>query len=862
MPHTTPYRDNQPFYGQIETAPRKERGRVGRFLHIGHAGEYHTISQKNPDIAEVRENMHPASLGTDFGSAGGARGAFGARRKSQLVLAVLAVLAMTACHRAPAPLPESVWKPYSVADFGAKGDGRTDDTDAIQRCITTVEQSQIAHRGNPKFSDYNHETAYPEILFPAGTYVISRTIVVAAKDECPNLALRGVGKVTLNQKNPDQDILYFHHGYRQSIENLGFTGGQIQIKFISWNLNRAQLVVRNCRFADSGSYAIDDSLKGVHHSKIVAPYTLAWKEGVPYATRVDVEALPDVWFNSTILHIDQCEFIRCKNVARLFSDWGTISGSRIVTHPEMAGAAIYSRGVLKISDTHVQAETRAGRPQRFVDNINAGVILYRVTIEAEGAGMCAIYNRCIYDNGGLYNNYAVIDDCRIKAAGSEENCWVYCEEVPNLIRITNSTELSGKAIPAIGFRQPITKEYLRHVSYPDLVKRLPELAQIYGHLVAMPRVYDIPDDRFSNNFSFSLYGNTNLTDTLPEPMRQFVENPLPARILAEFSSLANRASLQLPEAKRQLNAADFGADGKRNQDDTLAIKAAVAAASDTGSELLFPGGVYRISQTIELPESLTIRGLGLAVFMGDKKVLFRGRNVRHIAFVNAGFYQADVALDLTTPVSKDAGILFDHCTFSGISGAAIRCLASDGKTGVKNQTKLRVTDSMFEVQGRALVADADDALFDYNWLSMVSTPVLGTLVNYGTMRILDCIGVPDPESPNSWIENSGTLFIDNMRFGGEGVLAKDLVTNNHSEGRIFMRYSWLCCHRGSVIICNKPPKLLALANNLGPPDKQTQTLVALKPEAAADVKEFLFETGNIPPTNFKTLNDTLNIQQP
>ena len=260
------------------------------------------------------------------------------KTKRRLALLALVVVAFSGCQRTPVVSKASAWKPYSVADFGAKGDGRTDDTDAIQRCITTVEQSQAF---------YSHgETAYPEILFPAGNYVISRTIVVAATEKCFNLALRGVGKVTLNQKNPDQDILYFHHGYRQSIENLGFSGGQVQIKFFSRNKNRAQLLVRNCRFADSGSYAIDDSLKGVHHLKIVDPYTLAWKEGVPYATRVDVEALPDIFFTSSILHIDQCEFIRCKNVARLFADWGTISGSRIVTHPEMAGAAIYSRGVL------------------------------------------------------------------------------------------------------------------------------------------------------------------------------------------------------------------------------------------------------------------------------------------------------------------------------------------------------------------------------------------------------------------------------------------------------------------------------------------------------------------------------------
>jgi len=434
---------------------------------------------------------------------------------------------------------------------------------------------------------------------------------------------------------------------------------------------------------------------------------------------------------------------------------------------------------------------------------------------------------------------------------------VYCEEVPNLIRITDSTELSGKAIPAIGFRQPVTKEYLRYVSFPDLVQRLPELAQIYGYMAAMPRVYDIPDAKLPHNFAFALYGNTNLDEGLPDPLRAFVQNPLPERIRAGFSPLANQVSLEAPESVRRLNVADFGALGNGTKDDTGAIRDAVAAAREAQAELVFPGGIYRISQTIELPESLTIRGRGLAAFKGDphQQALFRGRNVRHIAFVNAGFHEADVAVDLTTAASKEAGILFDRCTFSGISGTAIRCLAGNGKSGVKNRTRLRVTDSMFGISGRALATDADDALFDYNWLSLVDKPVLGSLVNHGTLRILDCIGVPDPQAPARWIENTGTLLIDNMRFGGEGAIAKDLVVNNDPNGRIFMRYSWLCCHGGSVIICNKLPVLLALTDNLGTPDEHTQTLVTLGPEAKGDVKNFLFESGNIPPANIKTLKD-------
>jgi len=121
------------------------------------------------------------------------------------------------------------------------------------------------------------------------------------------------------------------------------------------------------------------------------------------------------------------------------------------------------------------------------------------------------------------------------------------------------------------------------------------------------------------------------------------------------------------------------------------------------------------------------------------------------------------------------------------------------------------------------------------------------------MRILDIIGVPDNRNTALWVENYGTVIIDNMRFGGEGLLQKDLVANRHPDGRIFMRYCWFGCHGGSVIICNESPNLLALTDNLGVPDTKMQILITMGPQAKKDVKSFLFERGNIAPININDL---------
>ena len=740
------------------------------------------------------------------------------------------------------------WQPFSVKDYGAKGDGKTDDTTAIQRCITTVEKLQ---------AKYNKaETAYPEIIFPPGEYLISRPIAIATMHDKMNLSIKGLGEVAIVQKNPDMDIFYMHSGYRQSIENITFIGGKIQIKFFSKNLNRAQLLVRNCRFINSSSYAIDDALKGVYHTKLVAPYKVSWQDGLPSLTAVEVDSLPDVYFTSTVMHIDKSEFINCMNVARVFADWATISNCKIVTNPGMKGAAIYARGVVKIKDTTCFVKTNKSNNQRFVDNINAGTILQNVNIDTDGAGICPIYNRRIYENGSRYNSYNIIENCNIKAAGSAENCFIYCEEMPNLISITNSTETSGKTIPAVGFRIPITEEYLRYVSFPKLVKRLPELSQIYG-LQIQPkttRSYKIRPNRFPHNMAISLYDNKNLSYKLPEPLKQFIEKPLPKNIQSRFATTKKAVSVHKLKKTTSVNIYKFGAKGDGKHDDTAAIQKAIDfIGAETDSELVFPHGIYKVSKSLILPPNIYLRGLGLACFSGtpDVDTLFIGKNSQQVSFVNIGFYNVKNAVEISTSTDEHAKILFDHCSFSHISNIATSCLSGTGGVNEANHTELRISDCMYQINGQALVSNVSNAIFEYNWVSLHNKAVKpGTLVNKGLLQIIDCIGIPSVLSTTTWIQNYGTLLLDNMRFGGEGNLPKILIENNSTMGEIFMKRSWLYCDNGSIINCNQLPSVVALKNNVGSPGNR-QTMIVVNKTAKGKIADCFFESGNISPSSIK-----------
>ena len=151
----------------------------------------------------------------------------------------------------------------NVTDFGAKGDGVTDDSAAIQRAVTSTYMTS--------YTDFS----FRKILhFPAGTYVVSATIYIP-----PNTYLQGEGidRSLLVNTNQTQPIIRtrhpdtVHHGaflpittgttndttiQNIKIENLGFTyGNNVQIHVGTTNTVALLLldqtedsIVTNCKF--------------------------------------------------------------------------------------------------------------------------------------------------------------------------------------------------------------------------------------------------------------------------------------------------------------------------------------------------------------------------------------------------------------------------------------------------------------------------------------------------------------------------------------------------------------------------------------------------------------------------------------
>src|SRR5262249_7182754 len=155
-----------------------------------------------------------------------------------------------------------------------------------------------------------------------------------------------------------QDILYFRQSHRNLIEGLTFEGGKRQIKLWSRNLDEASVVIRNCTFRKSSSYAIDDQLRldpakeprDWFHN-VLEPYeTTTNKKGLPILTAVDENKFPMCLFVSTGMCISNCVFEHCMQVMSVWADWALMVDCSIETNPDMSGPAILSGAALMLEN--------------------------------------------------------------------------------------------------------------------------------------------------------------------------------------------------------------------------------------------------------------------------------------------------------------------------------------------------------------------------------------------------------------------------------------------------------------------------------------------------------------------------------
>jgi len=291
----------------------------------------------------------------------------------------------------------------SVKDFGAKGDGKTDDTKAIQ---TAFEVAGKAGRGG-RFGDRGaYYSSTPEVVFPVGTYLISDTIKVGVK------IVRGEGDPAIKQKNPEKDIFYYGNAWHGKISGLTFLGGRTHLNLGNPNIDTGHFSIMDCKF---------------HHSSGPA---ILFRKGS----------------NSTFLIIKDCLITHCRQALISHTDWTTLRDTWITSHKDMDHmAVIENRHGFMTLDNMLGVPLAFGVDQRWVDNYGS-LHCYGCRFGGEFGGFTPVVNFAKFSPqaGG---NWILIDDSLICSQSNfKRKCGVYCEEVPNSIVIRNSVIVGVPAV--------------------------------------------------------------------------------------------------------------------------------------------------------------------------------------------------------------------------------------------------------------------------------------------------------------------------------------------------------------------------------------------------------------------------------
>ena len=282
---------------------------------------------------------------------------------------------------------------FNVRDYGAKGDGKTDDTAAIQAAADAAVKA-----GN---SQFDHRSIY----FPPGRYKLNGTITLA------NISLRGEDAELIQT---DKTAVTFNYSdfWSVRVTGLTFNGGKGHVSAVNDNLDKSLFFVDHCRFFHCSGKALE--------------------------TRHGAQ--------SCLFTVRNCEFIRCICSIDSDSDVTAIRDTWIMNDEKMFNSAVIvnRHGVMTV-DNLLGVPLCNGANQRWIDNYGS-LVANGCRFGAEGGGFTAVYNFRKYSKLPSLPNSVIIRDCEVSAHTSNlRNCLVFCFEVPNLISLENcrSTLTSG-----------------------------------------------------------------------------------------------------------------------------------------------------------------------------------------------------------------------------------------------------------------------------------------------------------------------------------------------------------------------------------------------------------------------------------
>jgi len=295
-----------------------------------------------------------------------------------------------------------------VRDFGARGDGVTDDTEAIRAAV----KAAFERRRVPQHPQYGYFVSFAEVYFPSGHYIISDTMDISY------IKLRGENYAAIEQVDPEKDLFYAHDAWRQLIEGLTFLGGRVQLNLGNPNVDTGHVTVRDCHFKNSRDAAVQ-MRKGSNSTFFKVENCVFWDCGQSVINHCDMAVVRDCWMSTSA---------SMQNKA-VMENYGVMHVDNLLGVPRV------SRGPEKWVDPRGTAREISN--QRWIDNYSV-VHIRNSRFGGEGGGFPAVCNLAPYR----------LDDCpsivTIESSYlyNAQDAAVVLKEVPNKLSVVNCSGLS------------------------------------------------------------------------------------------------------------------------------------------------------------------------------------------------------------------------------------------------------------------------------------------------------------------------------------------------------------------------------------------------------------------------------------
>ena len=690
----------------------------------------------------------------------------------------------------------------NVKDFGAKGDGVTDDTAAIQKALRfytdNYDRQLLAKQpmaddlpefaNHRAFSTTGENVTMPEIFFPAGRYIVSNTLVAG------DMFLRGEEGSVIVMTDPEKDILYGNRSYRVRIEDLAFEGGKRQVLIYTFNEDMSYVMLGNCSFRNSSAYAVwchnyRNPEGRDYRTATFGPYSVEWDGDTPILTPGD-ETLP-YYYNSTLIGITDCSFENCQGVLDSVADGLNVQNCVWIMADDFSGPALKTGGSGHFVNCYGFAP--AGGDDKVWYDLSGGLVVVEGGTYACGGDGMSLVNWNAGKRGEIYSSLA-IRNADIACGGfpliSVDNSDT--ENTPNLLEVSYCREISGVNSDVLAWSQPFDFERAKETFF--------DFSWAIEHL----------DGSYSADFPFfvSIFNNEGFDDSgVPAELWQNSTSAIPHEVLEATAVGTVVFDWDAEAFTTVINAVDYGVDTVTATDDTAAMKKVFAAAAEVDGpvKVVLPPAMVTISETLTIPADLMLdsRGLGSIKQLDIKKPMFTGEDVERLYLRNLRFVSGSNAFVLNT--TADAEILIEKCLIYQQYGCSFVFNAP-----AENNAAMHLERCLFVSPIQGVVSNMAYKSLEAFWVSTNARQDREAfLVNAGGDMLVDrMLGVPMPmkdhgynhlpiienwpfSNETRWIDNYGRLYTRFSRWGGEyyGIVP---VYNFNADGTVVIDGSYTC----------------------------------------------------------------------